>query len=476
MFSPTDDRGRMARHLRLALVALAAGCVNLDFPVVVVSDGSLGAPDGSVVGDVPRDQPGTPGPDTLLPDAPDARIDAPGLEGGGGTPDTRPPDLSPDTPDPPAPLANGASCSGASVCQSGICSEGVCCAEACTQLCRSCKIPGSLGACIAVPSVQDPRSECPAEAASTCRRAGGCDGAGACRLHASGTVCVAATCTSGSETPARTCNGSGLCQAAASRACSPYACGTPSCATSCTTVSQCSSGNVCFLATCVPSASVPELYWNFDEASGTTAFDQSGNGLDGVYTGAFGAPDPTTDVPPLMFASPRSRVFSISNREGVRLGNTPSFLQPSNNITVSVWYRATRVDLDNSMNASDLVSAGDNYMFRLDETGVAMVKRTSTGFARCDGRLPTFNPLDGEWHHVAGVVSTGGMRVYIDGDQGCSNPNGESIFYTSGDELWVGRHGDLDTDRDFDGQIDDVRIYTRVLSVSEIQALAAGGR
>jgi hypothetical protein len=390
-------------------------------------------------------------------------------------PDSRPPDLpvAPDAPDAAPPLlANGASCSGGSVCQSGFCSEGVCCAEACTQLCRSCKISGSLGACVPVPVGQDPRTECAAEATSTCRRSGGCDGAGACRLHASGTICVAATCASGAETPARTCDGRGLCQGASSRSCSPYACGATSCATSCTTVSQCSSGNVCFLNTCVPSGSIPELYWNFDEGSGSTSFDGSGNGLNGAYTGQSGVPDPTTDAPPLMFSNPRSRVFNISNREGVRLANTPSFLQPSNNITISVWYKATRVDLDNAINGSELVSAGDNYMLRLEEDGVVMVKRTLSGFPRCDGG----GPLDGQWHHVAGVVGTTGMRVYLDGQQSCSNTNGESISYAAGDELWVGRHGDIDTDRDYDGQIDEVRIYTRVLSLSEIQALAAGGR
>jgi hypothetical protein len=43
-----------------------------------------------------------------------------------------------------------------------------------------------------------------------------------------------------------------------------------------------------------------------------------------------------------------------------------------------------------------------------------------------------------------------------------------------GTDLWVGRHGNGSANFDFQGNVDEVRIYARVLTVAEIQGLAQG--
>ncbi len=49
------------------------------------------------------------------------------------------------------------------------------------------------------------------------------------------------------------------------------------------------------------------------------------------------------------------------------------------------------------------------------------------------------------------------------------------IFYTtSATGFYVGRHGDGQTQFDFGGNIDEVRVYDRALAGSEISALTAG--
>ncbi len=466
----------MSRYLRLALLALVAGCVNLTPPTIIFSEDGPTAmdPDSAVHDATPgRDRPLEPPPpdgpvaDTLLSDLP--------------IPDGRPPDLvAPDGPGPDtrppdgALLANGVGCVAGDACQSGVCSEGVCCDQACLQLCRSCKIFGTVGTCTIAPVGADPRSECPAQTAATCGRYGGCDGAGACRLQPVGTTCAPSRCTGSTETGASGCDGRGTCLPASARSCAPFVCGASACATSCTGGAQCTAGNVCFIDACVAAGTTPALYWSFDETSGSTALDGSGNGLEGQYTGNSSSPQPSTEVPTLMFPDPRSRSFAISARQGVRLATLPAALRPANSFTISVWYRATRVDQDNADPGSDLVSAGDQYMLRLFPTGAQFVKRTSGGFERCLGTVG--NSLDGQWHHVAASTSTSGMKVYFDGQERCSNGLDGNVDYIAGDELWVGRHGDGDTDRDFDGHIDEVRIYTRVLSATEIQNLASGRR
>src|SRR5688572_22971449 len=61
-----------------------------------------------------------------------------------------------------------------------------------------------------------------------------------------------------------------------------------------------------------------EVYWAFDEASGTTAFDGSGNNFHGTYIGNDGIPEASAMVAPWRLAGPLSRAFMLENAHAVR--------------------------------------------------------------------------------------------------------------------------------------------------------------
>ena len=85
--------------------------------------------------------------------------------------------------------------------------------------------------------------------------------------------------------------------------------------------------------------------------------------------------------------------------------------------------------------------------------------------------------MNGNWHHLAAVASRSiGVRVYYDGQLVCSLGDTQNIDLSEGSipSLFVGRHGEGETQWDFSGHIDEVRIYNRPLSASEIATLAAG--
>ena len=155
---------------------------------------------------------------------------------------------------------NGATCTTAGDCSSGVCAQGICCSAACTATCKSCALAGTLGTCTNVAAGQDPLNQCTDTGATGCGTDGSCNGAGACRLYATGTTCVAATCTTPTFTPARTCNGTGTCQTVTSSSCSPYTCGTSACKTSCTADADCISPYVCIGSTCAPNPNVKVQY------------------------------------------------------------------------------------------------------------------------------------------------------------------------------------------------------------------------
>jgi len=148
-------------------------------------------------------------------------------------------------------LADGQPCAMASDCAHNFCQQGVCCGTACTGTCASCALPGTMGTCTAVPAGQDPLTQCADQGAATCGTDGSCNGSGACRKYASGTTCVAASCTGTTLTPAATCNTSNACVTPANVSCAPYGCGTGACKTTCTATSDCAGPPyVCIGSTC----------------------------------------------------------------------------------------------------------------------------------------------------------------------------------------------------------------------------------
>jgi hypothetical protein len=77
---------------------------------------------------------------------------------------------------------------------------------------------------------------------------------------------------------------------------------------------------------------------------------------------------------------------------------------------------------------------------------------------------------DAEWQHVAFTYDGATLIVYRNGDDGTHNtdPNGDLTAATVA--LWVGGNPSF-TGRHFEGQIDDVRVYSRALTDVEVLRL-----
>jgi hypothetical protein len=160
-------------------------------------------------------------------------------------------------PDTTKKLANGSPCSAPGVCASGQCADGVCCASTCGGVCEACDLAGHLGVCWPVGTGQDPDSECAKQATSTCGRDGVCDGKGACRLYAGGTVCSGPTCVTATSSQKSQCDGKGSCVKGPLDACLPYICrtNTGKCRTSCNKDSHCVAYRCSFSSKCYSSCS-----------------------------------------------------------------------------------------------------------------------------------------------------------------------------------------------------------------------------
>ncbi|HET6281412.1 MAG TPA: PA14 domain-containing protein [Polyangia bacterium] len=144
----------------------------------------------------------------------------------------------------------GALCLAASDCESGFCADGVCCESACAGVCASCATATAAGQCVPAEAATDPRNDCAAEGEMSCGTDGECNGSGACRRYAKGTVCRTPSCTGATLTPAGRCDGIGTCTQAADQPCAPFRCGDNQCSTTCAGDGDCVAPATCQAGAC----------------------------------------------------------------------------------------------------------------------------------------------------------------------------------------------------------------------------------
>lgn len=213
----------------------------------------------------------------------------------------------------------------------------------------------------------------------------------------------------------------------------------------------------------LPDESIPTsglvAYWAFNETAGsTTAADSSGNG----NTGTLQNMDPSTDWVAgrvgngLDFDGTNDRVFAGSN----------AILDNMTNRTVCVWTypRPAAVGVDRMVVSK--YEATFTYGWDIYQAGGAS-SIGGTGYYQSE------STTDGVWQHYC-VTRTGStVKVYKNGAEifplstGAYGSAGSDAAY----DLYIG--SDVANASPFNGIMDELRIYNRVLSLSEIQALAA---
>jgi len=210
-------------------------------------------------------------------------------------------------------------------------------------------------------------------------------------------------------------------------------------------------------------------YWNFDEGSGTIANDKSGNGNNGTLLNG-----------PTWTSGKIGGGLALNNLNSyVSVPSTSSLEYSGGDFTVSVWENETEADQANVV--SKPWNGGGQYNYRIfcdgnGNVGVSLSGATSwsTSWIFVEKN---------QWHNIVfsivGASST--VNFYVDGvlrytgTHSISSwvpPSGDSsvplslgTYYPYGSS-WVGNASFT-----FGGLIDDVRIYNRALSASEVQAL-----
>lgn len=213
-------------------------------------------------------------------------------------------------------------------------------------------------------------------------------------------------------------------------------------------------------------------YWAMDEGSGSVANDLSGNGDFGSVSGALWT---TGKRGKSLNFDGTDDYLDLSNKG---LGDPDLFGGTNGKVSVSLWLKPTRssgVLYDTilrrigGMHYMAIVGDGSNRFLRL------MVYNQNTAANYWPDSVSTI-PVD-QWTHIVFILESGvGYKFYINGvlDRSVSETGLVIGNYGSSDSA-LG--GELDGTANYlQGQIDDVRLYNRALSASEILAMYKSGQ
>jgi hypothetical protein len=215
-------------------------------------------------------------------------------------------------------------------------------------------------------------------------------------------------------------------------------------------------------STSLLGCSAPGLvaYWPLDETGGTSIFDCSGNHLDGVLVGSVGhGPGHSGLAVAVTPAADGGNGFNLAS---------PTKLNITGAMTISAWINATSggailtKDTNAQFGWSLAVTGGPNVRFTIAPTaGTTMTAQSTLSL--------------GTWVHVAGVFEPStSVRLYVNGVLRDAVTTGvpAAMYTASYNNASLGMRGGTTTCCSPTALIDEVRIYGRVLDVTEIATLA----
>ncbi len=202
----------------------------------------------------------------------------------------------------------------------------------------------------------------------------------------------------------------------------------------------------------------------FEENGGTTAFDSTPNNNDGTWTFAPQSDAGVVGSYALDFAgdTPNSnRVIDVADDVS---------LDFSGDFSIAFWYNSSVAQADNTriIGSHD---GNDGFSIFADSDGSLnfFVQGSTNAFFQTETAGLV---ADGNWHHVVATVTTGSLRLYVDN---ASSGSGGGTLGTVDPSAPLTIGGESTTVSDYEGKLDDIRVYTRALTTGDVNELYALG-
>jgi len=208
----------------------------------------------------------------------------------------------------------------------------------------------------------------------------------------------------------------------------------------------------------VAQAQDPSLagWWKLDEGFGDIAHDSSIYGTDGTLTGG----------PPWIDGRIRG-ALQFDGQEDYIECEAGESLNITDVITIALWVNTN--DSGNGEINAYLMKGEFTYGIRHTTSNNIEFYIYSDGFHRV--QVPVTEVFNSQWHHLAGTYDGLAMKLYIDGELMATTQYNGPINRDNNYPLDFGRNNQGDSNNRwwYEGAMDDIRIYNRVLSQQELQ-------
>ncbi len=206
-------------------------------------------------------------------------------------------------------------------------------------------------------------------------------------------------------------------------------------------------------------------WWKFDEGYGTTAIDDSGHGNHGDFVGD-----------PQWVAGYDGYALEFDGSgDFLDCGADPSF-EISDAVSITVWIKVAVQGADHKVGGNQDGANGGYKMTVFNNNRVEFEIRTAANSAVLNRNVAGGTVLEvGVWYHVAGVYSLadGYIRTYVNGNLDRQLFTTEELGASRG-ALMIGCEPFSTGQYNFNGVMDDVRLYSKALTQDEIKETMRG--
>ncbi len=212
----------------------------------------------------------------------------------------------------------------------------------------------------------------------------------------------------------------------------------------------------------------PVLQWNLNEGSGTTTADSSGNSNTGTLT---------SNTMWSTNAHSGGEAGSFVRASSQTINSANSAVNTTQSFTLAAWvYMTSTAGTEGILGQAGTASTAGFLKYNSGSNGWSfLMTQTDVAAPVTDEAVLASSASLNTWTHLVGVynATSGSMRLYINGSLSATATH--TVTWNATGKVIVGRLHWNNTDQNyFDGQIDDVQVWNRALSDSDVSDLETG--
>jgi hypothetical protein len=214
-------------------------------------------------------------------------------------------------------------------------------------------------------------------------------------------------------------------------------------------------------------AAGPTGYWRLGD-SGSTAADAGPNGLAGSYVG-----NPTRGLAGALVGDPDKAAGFGTSSDAVNVPDNALLDLGDGPFSYELWFAldaytgTDQMILNRGSNAPNIALDYATHRLMLSKGGFGGLVIGSTSIA-----------ANGAWHHIVitrSAAGAGNTKIYLDGVAETITNLAASVTFANNNEVLAFGRKTLDTVERAAGRLDEIAVYRRVLSASEVADHYAAG-